>query len=63
MQINAVIYPNFSTNVRFVAEDELKEEQLRSDCNCSLRSIQNPCGAPKFGYLMSSRQLNGIQLH
>ena len=28
MQIHAGIYPNFSTNVRFVAEDELKEEQL-----------------------------------
>ena len=39
MQIHAGIYPNFSTNVRFVPEDELKEEQLRSDCNCSLRSM------------------------
>ena len=27
-QIHAGIYPNFSTNVRFVAEDELREEQL-----------------------------------
>ena len=28
VQIHAGIYPNFSTNVCFVAEDELIEEQL-----------------------------------
>ena len=28
MQIHARIYPDFSTNVRFVAEDELKKERL-----------------------------------
>ena len=39
MQIHAWIYPHFSTNVCFVAQDELKEEQLGSDCNCSLRSM------------------------
>ena len=39
MQIYAGIYPNFSTNICFVAEDHLMEEQLWSDCNCSLRSM------------------------
>ena len=28
MQIHAGLYPNFSTNIRFLAEDKLKEEQL-----------------------------------